>query len=226
MFHPSNESAVPSAKAGGTSVHKKAFDNSAATTDSVITKVPTLEVCTQATTSTTSSASTITKDVTGDDANADDNDYDYELGGDADVSYNSADDTTQSLPVRGKAHTSHCRMAGIAAAAPAAAAIGATEREQKMLLKQSLLVMMTASGSTDSNPEPLVWRECTVTKYNRAGMGAKRIEGCEKMLWVITAVADTSIEYAIDLRKKYHDGINSSAAVQFGSWMHLKPAVL
>jgi hypothetical protein len=47
MFHPSNESAVPSAKAGGTSVHKKAFDNSAATTDSVVTKVPTLEVCTQ-----------------------------------------------------------------------------------------------------------------------------------------------------------------------------------
>jgi hypothetical protein len=95
-----------------------------------------------------------------------------------------------------------------------------------MLLKQRVLVMMTASGSTDSNPEPLVWREYTVSRYNRAGMGAKRIEGCEKMLWVITAVADASIEYATDLRKKYHDGINSSAAVQFGSRMHLKPAVL
>eukprot|EP00953_Heterococcus_sp_UTEX-ZZ885_P001883 1528-Heterococcus_DN1.PRE.4 len=202
----------------------------------------------QATTSTTSSTSTITNDVTGEDATADNDEYDY--GGDADTSYNSTDDTTQSLPLRGKsedlvapptvvrrvrqradapnavinAQSTHITLPygwDIAAEAPAAAAIGATEREQKMLLKQRVLVMMTASGSTDSDPEPLVWREYTVSRYNRAGMGAKRIEGCEKMLWVITAVADTSIEYAIDLRKKYHDGINSSAAVQFGSWMHM-----
>jgi hypothetical protein len=160
--------------------------------------------------------------VTGKDAISDNNEYDYEFGGDADTSYNRADDTTQSLPLRGKsddlvapptgvlrvrqradapnavinAQSTHITLPfgwDIAAEAPPAAAVGATEREQKMLLKQRVLVLMTDSGSTDSDSERLVWREYTVTKYYRAGMGAKRIKGCEKMLWVIAAVADTSI---------------------------------
>jgi hypothetical protein len=112
----------------------------------------------QATTSTMTATITTTNTMTGEDATADNDEYDYEFGGEADVSCSSADDTTRSLPLRGKsedlvapptvvrrvrqradapnavinAQSTHITLPygwDIAAEAPAAAAIGATERE-------------------------------------------------------------------------------------------------
>jgi hypothetical protein len=172
-------------------------------------------------------------------------------GNAVDTSYNSTDDTAESFPKCGSfgdvvaaptvlltrtrqrsdapsgcavvnaSSTQITLPCGWTVASEPPAAVRGSNKEQKAFVKERVLVMMTASGTIDSGSQALVWREYTVTKYHRAGMGVTTVAGAQNMLWVITAVEDTSIQHAIDLRQKHHDGINGSKPVQHGSWMHM-----